>query len=55
MFKTSRLTYSSLLAATAMILIAGASGTAKADAMIANAEFCVDATDFRFTVMCPSR
>ncbi len=50
MFKTSHRTFSSLLASTAMILLAGVSGTAKADAIIANAEFCVDATDFRFLV-----
>jgi len=50
MFKASHRTFSTLLASTAMILLAGVSGTAHADHSVVNAEFCVDATHFRFVV-----
>ncbi len=50
MFKISRLTVSYLFASVALIALAGASGTAHACHSIVNAEFCVDATHFRFMV-----
>jgi UDP-3-O-[3-hydroxymyristoyl] glucosamine N-acyltransferase len=50
MFTTSRRTISSLLAPVALIALIGTTGVAKGDANIDNAEFCVDATHFRFTV-----
>ena len=44
MFKTNRLTVSSLLAPVALITLVGTSGVANADAIIENAVFSVDAT-----------
>ena len=50
MFKISRLTVSSLLASVALIALAGPSGTAHANHSVVGADFCVDATHFRFMV-----
>ena len=50
MFKISRLFVSSLLAPVALIAFVGASGTANAGGTVVNADFCVDATHFRFMV-----
>ena len=48
MFKLGCLAVLSLLVPATLIALVGSSGVAKADAIIENAEFCVDATHFRF-------